>query len=123
MRRAVRAVFQDPEDLRAEDVAKSEVLRNLLKIHVPKAIEEAIVKKKIYAPLFEINETGHYVEIHKNHWVGALETCLVWYVDEEDYEMCNHIKNLIKSIQSKPTKKISINKTDGEGLQADSVRG
>lgn len=117
-RRTVRAIFDQPEYLKAEDVANSEILKSLLKIHVPNSIEDAIVNKKIYACVFEINDTAHYIEIHKNHWESALETCLIWYVEEENYEMCTHIKNIIQSIKDKKVKrKVSIKKKNsGERL-------
>lgn len=115
MRRAVRALFDHVDQLAAEDIAQSEVLKQLLKVHLPIAIEDAIVKKKIYASLFEINDSSHYVEIHKHHWIQALETSLVWYVEDEDYEMCNHIKNLILSIQEKATTKLSLKKKKKDG--------
>ena len=109
MKRPIRALFDNPELLKSEDVAKSEILRDLLKSHVPLAIENAIIKKKIYASIFEINDSNQFIEIHKNNWVQALETCLVWYVEDEDYEMCNHIKNLIFTIQdNKKANKISL---------------
>jgi len=115
-RKTVRALFEQPETLRAQDIAGSEILKQLLKVHIPNSIEDAIVNNKVYAPIFEINDTDHYVEIHKNHWVQALETCLLWYIDDENYEMCNHIKNIIKSIQEKP-KKVSVKKNkDGKGF-------
>lgn len=116
MKRPIRALFENPQDLRAEDVAKSEILKDLLKNHVPLAIENAIVKKKIYASVFEINDSKQFIEIHKNNWVQALETCLVWYVEDEDYEMCNHIKNLIFTIQDKKKlSKISIQQNKSNG--------
>ncbi len=35
--------------------------------------------------------------------MGCLKCYLhVWYVEDEDYEMCTHIKNLIQTIQEKP---------------------
>jgi hypothetical protein len=116
MRRPVRALFENPRDARAEEVAKSEILKDLLKTHVPLAIENALVKKKIYASIFEINDSKQFIEIHKNNWVQALETCLIWYVEDEDYEVCNHIKNLIFSIQDKvKVNKISIQKPKSNG--------
>lgn len=116
MKRPIRALFENPQDLRAEDVAKSEILKDLLKNHVPLAIENAIVKKKIYASVFEINDSKQFIEIHKNNWVQALETCLVWYVEDEDYEMCNHIKNIIFTIQDKKKlSKISIQQNKSNG--------
>lgn len=120
MSRIVRALFENPEYLKSEDVSESEILKQLIKVHLPASIEKSIVGKKIYAPLFEINDSGQYIEVHKNNWVQALETCLVWYVEDEDYEMCDHIKNLIHSIQEKNllSKKVSLtkNKTDGAGF-------
>lgn len=116
MKKPIRALFDNPELLRSEDVAKSEILKALLKSHVPLAIEDAIIKKKIYASVFEINDSKHFVEIHKNNWIQALETCLVWYVEDEDYEMCNHIKNLIFTIQNnKKANKISLQQNKSNG--------
>lgn len=102
MRKPVRAVFDNIDNLSKDQIAKSDILKQLVKTHLPLAIEEAIVDKKIYASLFEINDSGQYLEIHKNHWIQSLEACLVWYVEEENYEMCTHIKNIIQSIQKKP---------------------
>ena len=118
MRKTVRAIFNSPELLTAKEISQSEILKALLKKHLPIAIEDALVANKIYAALFEINDSKHFIDIHKNHWIQALETCLVWYVDEEDYEMCNHIKNLIHAIHDKYKPKLSLkkNKKDGEGF-------
>jgi hypothetical protein len=102
MRKPVRALFDNLDQLTPEQISKSDILKELVKKHVPLAVEEAIVDKKIYASLFEINDSGQYIEVHKNHWIQALETCLVWYVEDENYEMCTHIKNLIHTIQEKP---------------------
>jgi hypothetical protein len=115
MRKTVRAMFNSPELLTSDEIAKSEILKDLLKKHLPLAIEDALVQSKIYAALFEINDSNNYIEIHKNNWIQALETCLVWYVDDEDYEMCNHIKNLIHSIHDKLKSKLSLNKKKKDG--------
>lgn len=116
-RRTVRAIFDQAEYLKAEDVSNSEVLKGLLKIHVPNSIEDAIINNKIYACVFEINDTAHYIEIHKNHWEDALEKCLIWYVEEENYEMCTHIKNMIQSIKDKKVRRVlTKKKSSGERL-------
>jgi hypothetical protein len=119
MRKPVRAIFDQLDKLTKDDITKSDILKDLVKKHVPLAIEEAIVEKKIYASLFEINDSGQYVDIHKNHWIQALEACLVWYVEDENYEMCTHIKNLIHTVQDKSKAgKVSIGKkkTNGKRL-------
>jgi hypothetical protein len=116
MRKPVRALFDNLDQLTPEQISKSDILKELVKKHVPLAVEEAIVDKKIYASLFEINDSGQHVEIHKNNWVQALETCLVWYVEDENYEMCTHIKNLIHTIQDKPkASKIEVPKKKKHG--------
>lgn len=117
MRKVVRAVFDNPQELSAEDVAKSETLKELLKTQVPHSINDALMQNKIYASVFEINDSSVYIDIHKSHWIGALETCLLWYIDKEDYEMCIFIKDLIKTIQNKGKGKLTINDDkDGEGF-------
>lgn len=115
MKKIIRALFDAPHLVTKEDIAKSDVLKQLLKAHTPYAIQNAIESNKVYAPLFEINNTNTYVEIHKRHWIQALETCLVWYVEDEDYEMCNKIKNLIHSIKEKTRRKVIIKKEAENG--------
>ena len=119
MRKPVRAIFENIDKLSKDDVVKSDILKDLVKKQIPAAIEEALIDKKIYASIFEINDSGQYVEIHKNHWVQSLEACLVWYVEEENYEMCTHIKNMIQTIQKKPRpSKVTIDKkkVNGKGV-------
>lgn len=101
MRKVVRAIFDQPENLHAQDIMKSSELKSLLKTSAPAAIHLAFTQKKIHASLFEINDSSYYVEVHKNNWIPTLETCLLWYVEDENYEMCTKIKDLIQSIQSK----------------------
>jgi hypothetical protein len=45
MRKNVRAIFDRPESLNAEDIAKSEILKELIKKHLPLSIEDAIVDR------------------------------------------------------------------------------
>lgn len=115
MRKTVRAIFPSFDSLTAENVSESDILRSLIKTHVPIAIEDALVSNKIYASIFEINDSNNYIDIHKNYWVQALETCLVWYVEDEDYEMCTHIKNLILAIQDKSKPKVPTTKKKKHG--------
>ena len=61
MRKTVRAIFNSPELLTANEIAKSEILKSLLKKHLPIAIEDALVGNKIYASLFEINDSNQFI--------------------------------------------------------------
>ena len=110
MKRAIRALFENPHLLTKEELSKSEILKTLLKEQTHLAIKNAMETNKTYASLFEINNTNCYIELHKRHWIQALETCLVWYVDDENYEMCTNIKTLIQDIQKKNKPKVTIKK-------------
>lgn len=115
-RKTIRALFEDIDKLTTEQILKSEALKDLLKHQVPVAIYDAYNSKKQSASLFEINNTDHYVEIPKKDWAQALETCIMWYLESEDYERCSKIKEIIDEIQKKPIKKINI-KTDSNDKQ------
>jgi hypothetical protein len=104
--RPARAIFENVSALAAKDIEASNILKGLLKVEVPKAIEYAIENKKTFASIFEINDSNSYIELHKNQWIFALETCILFYVEEEDYEACNKMTKLIESIRSKKVNKI-----------------
>jgi hypothetical protein len=101
-RKTVRAIFDNAEDLKCEQIKESEILKTLLKQEVPKAIEDAMVNRKSFASIFEINTTNNFVEIHKNYWADSLATCLHWYLEDgtEDYETCNHISKMIETLKT-----------------------
>jgi len=103
-RKTVRALFDDIENLTAEDISKSQQLKELLKSQVPITIYDAHCAGRQYACVFEINASDSYIEIPKRDWIAALETCISWYLETEEYEKCTKIKAIISDIQTKPTK-------------------
>jgi hypothetical protein len=105
--RPPRAVFENVETLKAHDIQSSEILKTLIKNEVPKSIEYAIDNKKTFASIFEINDSNCYIELHKNQWVQALETCIIFFIEDEDYESCNKITKLIEKIKKKPKKVVA----------------
>ena len=112
-RKTIRALFDNIHDLSSEDISKSQQLKDLLKMQVPVSIYEAHCANKQYATIFEINASDHYVEIPKKDWVSAMETCILWYLESEDYEKCSKLKEIIDQIQTKAKKKITV-KTDSD---------
>ena len=109
-KRPIRAMFPLDQELTATDIASSDILKNLLKSSVPSCISAALNEKKIYACIFEINSTNHFIEIHKKDWISALETCVILYAEDEEYEKCSEVNNLIKLIREKEKRpKIKIN--------------
>lgn len=101
----VRAIFEGLDQLTAEDIQKSDILKNMLILHVPQSVEYALENNKIFATVFEINNSGEFIEIHKNFWIPALETIVLWLVEIEDYERCTEIHGLIKSIKERGARK------------------
>jgi hypothetical protein len=109
-KRPIRAMFPLDQDLTSSEIAESNILKNLLKTSVPTCISNAFNEKKIYACLFEINSTSHFIEIHKKDWISALETCVILYAEDEEYEKCSEVNILIKQIREKEKRpKIKIN--------------
>jgi hypothetical protein len=105
-KRRLRAIIDNLQQVTSLDLQNSEQFNALLMKETPEAIADAIKNKLTYATIFEINNTNHYVEIHKRDWQTALEVCLDHYSseDQEDYEKCVDIKKLIEQINSKKTK-------------------
>lgn len=103
-RKTIRAVFDDIENLTFEEIQKSQQLKDLLKSQVPLAIYDSFLAGRQYACIFEINASDCYLEIPKRDWVPALETCISWFLETEEYEKCTKIKLIISDIQNKPTK-------------------
>ena len=109
-------MFDNAEDLQPEEVQRSKELKKLIKQQAPECIRLAFDHNKQYATLFEINDSSYYIEIHKKNWVQALETCLLWYVEDENYEMCTKIKDMVKEIQKRGNKnKLNLDDS-GEGF-------
>ncbi len=121
-RKIPRAVFEPLSDVEASDIEDNAVLLALVKKETPLAIEEAFRAKKTFATLFEINTTGMYIDIPKGQWIPALEQCIAYKLEEEKFEDCIVIKNLIEEIRkgnktlSKKTKK---QQEDGAGIDGD----
>jgi len=61
-------------------------------------ITEAITNKTKSATLFELNKSENFVEIEKPQWKQALESCIDFYLQTEDYETCSKIKGIIDKI-------------------------
>ena len=98
-RKIPRALFEPVEEMRAAELEETEALLNLVKKETPLAIEEAFKANKTFATLFEINSTGMYIDIPKTQWIPALERCIAYKLEEEKFEDCIELKNLIESIR------------------------
>ena len=61
-------------------------------------VKDALNTKSKTAILFELNKSEHFIEIDKPQWKQALETCIDFYLQTEDYETCSNIKDIIDKI-------------------------
>jgi hypothetical protein len=113
-KRPVRALFDNLDELTPEEIASSEALKELLKFQVPYAILESHRANKQFAVIFEINSTSHFIEIHRKEWIQALETCIMWYLESEDYEECTKLQQVIAEIQNKKSTKLKIKTKENE---------
>lgn len=111
-RQIPKAFFEPLEDIQASDLFENDSLITLIKKETPIAIEEAFRNKKTFATLFEINGMELYLDIPKQYWIPALEQCIHFMIQEEDFEKCIPLRNLIEEIK-KPIKKIPKKKTNG----------
>tara|TARA_R110000868_G_scaffold409475_1_gene695015 strand:+ start:1912 stop:2298 length:387 start_codon:yes stop_codon:yes gene_type:complete len=123
-RKIPRAVFEPVNDILASDLEDNSVLLSLVKREVPVAIEEAFKAKKTFATLFEINTTGMFLDIPKNYWIPALEQCIAYNLEEEKFEDCISIKNLIEEIRKGNktiSKKTQKKQEDGAGTDTNTT--
>jgi len=117
MKRDIPRAFFDPlGNIQASDLLENVELLDMIKIETPLAIQEAFKSRKTFATLFEISGTGMYLDIPKQYWSSALEQCIRFKLEEEKFEDCIKLRDLIEEIK-KPAKtinkKISKNKADG----------
>jgi hypothetical protein len=120
-RQIPRAIFELPDDIQASQLLENDSLLALIKAETPIAIEEAFRNKKTFATIFEINGIGLYVDIPKAYWTSALEQCISYNLEEEKFEECVKIKNLIEEIRkgSKTISKTTKREKDGTGTDRD----
>ena len=119
IRKVVRAIFDNLDQMTAEDIASSEILKKLLSDNLPLSIRRAHDSGVALATIFEINNSETYIEIQKSQWIPALETVITWYSDEkvQDYEKCAEIAKLIEDIKTGSKKTLKNKKSGTTGVQ------
>jgi hypothetical protein len=120
-RQIPRAIFELPDNIEVSQLLENESLLALIKAETPLAIEESFRNKKTFATIFEINGMGLYVDIPKAYWIPALEQCIAFNLEEEKFEECVKIKNLIEEIRkgNKTISKTTKQEKDGTGTNGD----
>ena len=81
-----------------EQVSEHPTIRKVVIEETVFAIREGIKKNKKSILLFQVAGTTTYIELDKDQWKTSLENVLNHYVDEEDYDKCIEVRDLIKQI-------------------------
>ena len=72
---------------------KPQVYRSLVE-GIAEAIKENINEVK----LCEVKYANTYLTVHRDAWSGSLAKAMDFYIENEQYEVCSKIKNLITKI-------------------------
>ena len=72
---------------------KPQVYRSLVE-----GIAEAIKDNTNEIKLCEVKYANTYLTVHKDAWSGSLAKAMDFYIENEQYEVCGKIKNLISRI-------------------------
>jgi hypothetical protein len=62
------------------------------------AIKEAIKTKKTSISLFEVANSGYYIELKKEQFKPSLENALEYFLEKEEYNRCAECRDLINKI-------------------------
>lgn len=62
------------------------------------AIKYAHKQKSKSAPLYNINNSGEFVNIEKEHWKTSLQTAIKYFEEKEEYQKCIECRNLIETL-------------------------
>ena len=72
---------------------KHQVYKSLIE-----GVSEAIKNDKKEFKLCEVKNSGIYITVEKPEWKDSLDKALEFYENEEEYEECSKIKNLIDKL-------------------------
>jgi len=71
-------------------------------------IENSYSKRSTKANLCEINGSGLFVTLPKSQWINALSSSLIHFSEEEKYEKCTKINNLMNQLYEERKKQNSL---------------
>ena len=82
-----------------EALSNNEVFSTAVFKETFEGIKDAIKTKSKTAVLFELGRSEYYIEIEKRDWEQALQSCIDRFVEDEKYEECVRIKDVIEKIK------------------------
>ena len=61
-------------------------------------VTEAFETNSNEVKLCEVKYANTYLTVHKDNWSGSLAKAMNFYIENEQYEVCSKIKNLIDKL-------------------------
>jgi hypothetical protein len=89
-------------------ILESEEVQKFIYEHTPAGISDALSKRKTTAQLFRVNNTEEYVELSKDQWVSAIDSCIKYYEKQEKFEKCANLTTLRSKIKTRKSPKLKI---------------
>ena len=83
-------IFEFSEELNPK---KRQVYKSLVD-----GVSEAIKTNKNEIKLCEVKNSNIYITVGKQEWKKSLDSALQYYENEEEYEECSKIKNLLDKL-------------------------
>lgn len=89
-------------------ILESEEVQRFIYEHTTAGISDALSKRKTTAQLFRVNNTEEYVELSKDQWVSAIDSCIKYYEKQEKFEKCANLTTLRSKIKLRKSPKLKI---------------
>jgi hypothetical protein len=62
------------------------------------AIKDAVKRKKSNIELFEVANSGYYLQLNKDKFKSSLEKAIEYFVEKEEYDRCIEVRDLINKL-------------------------
>jgi hypothetical protein len=82
-----------------EALSNNEIFSTAVFKEAFESIKDAVKTRSKTAVLFELGQSEYYIEIEKRDWEQALQSCIDKLVEDEKYEECIKIKDVIEKIK------------------------
>ena len=92
----VEIVYDDIEDL--QQLQDSEQFNNLILQDAFEVVEKAVSTKKKAVPIVNIPNLGLEVSVERSNFKPILQKALQYYIQQEQYERCEHLTKLIDTL-------------------------
>lgn len=89
-------------------ILESEEVQKFIFENTPAGILDALSKRKNTAQLFRLNNTEEYIELSKDQWVNAIDSCIKYYEKQEKFEKCANLTTLRSKIKTRKSTKLKI---------------